>query len=410
MLVLGAVGWTALRGADDPIDRIEEALAVSAWQDQVRARASGSLDLEDYGVRQPGPGLIDTHRGELFNPRLSLFLDAQVGGLLYAFAQSRLDRGFDPGDRRLELRLDEYAVRIAADPARHVALQAGKFATLVGNWTRRHDSWDNPLVTAPLPYENLTGIWDTQGARSAQQVLAWAGVIPQPDQGGAYLHADRSVPVIWGPSYASGAALLGQWGKFDYGAEVKNTALSARPDTWSASQTDWAHPTFSGRIGYAPNAAWNFGASASTGCYLTPAAAATLPAGGQLSPYRENLFGLDAAFAWHHFQAWAEVYETRFAIPAVGAVSTTAYYAESRYTFSPQAFGALRWNQQVFSSLPNGRGGTERWGRNVWRIDAGPGYRFTPHLQLKVQGSLQREEADTRRLGELVAVQLTLRF
>ncbi len=399
----------ALR-ADDVIDRVDEALTVSADGDQVRGRLSGMLDLEADALDRTAQGLSGSDHDPLFTPRLSVYLDAQVGRWIYAFAQTRVDRGFDPADQRLQLRLDEYALRVSPGTGAAFNLQVGKFATVVGNWTHRHDSWENPLVTAPLPYANLTGIWDAQAARSAPEILAWAGVRPKPDQGGAYLRPNLSLPIIWGPSYASGAAGFGQWGKFDYAAEVKNTALASRPQTWSPTETDWSHPAVNARLGFAPTPAWNFGLSAGTGPYLRAGAAGTLPAGHGFGDYRETLFGQDVAFAWHHFQAWAEVYETRFAVPAVATLSTTAWYAECRYTVTPQWFGALRWNQQLFSSLADGRGGADRWGRNVWRIDAGPGYRFTAHSQLKLQYSLQREDADSHRFGQLLALQLTVKF
>jgi hypothetical protein len=395
---------------EDFIDRVDDALTVSACGDEVRGRLSGTLDLEAYQFDRTAQGLIATDHAALFNPRLSLFLDAQIGPWIYAFAQARIDRGFDPADRRLEFRLDESALRISPGTGAALNLQVGKFATVVGNWTHRHDSWDNPFVTAPLPYDNLTGIWDAQAARSAPEILAWAGVRPKPDQGGAYLRRDLSLPVIWGPSYASGAAGFGRWGKFDYAAEVKNTALASRPETWSPTETNWSHPAFNARIGYEPTLGWNFGVSFGTGPYLRTGAEATLPVGQGLGDYRETLFGQDVGFAWHHFQAWAEVYETRFAVPAVATLATTAYYAEGKYAFTPQWFGALRWNQQLFSSLADGRGGTDRWGRNVWRIDGGPGYRFTPHSQVKLQYSLQREDADSRRFGDLIALQFTVKF
>ena len=38
---------------------------------------------------------------------------------------------------------------------RGLNVQAGKFATVVGNWIERYDSWNNPFITAPLPYENM---------------------------------------------------------------------------------------------------------------------------------------------------------------------------------------------------------------------------------------------------------------
>ena len=79
------------------LDRLDAELTVSAFDDNLRARLSGTIDLEIYHFQQPAPGLINSEIDNLFNPRLTLFLDAQLGSQIYFFAQSRLDRGFDPG-------------------------------------------------------------------------------------------------------------------------------------------------------------------------------------------------------------------------------------------------------------------------------------------------------------------------
>ena len=83
---------------DDSFDRLDAALTFGAFQDNFRAHLSGTIDLEVYHFEQPAPGLIDSTRDSLFNPRLTLFLDAQAGSQIYFFAQARLDRGFDPSD------------------------------------------------------------------------------------------------------------------------------------------------------------------------------------------------------------------------------------------------------------------------------------------------------------------------
>src|SRR5438270_2962411 len=97
---------------DDFFDRLDSALTVAAFHDNLRARLSGTIDLEVYHFQQPAPGLINSKIDNLFNPRLTLFLDAQVGSQIYFFVQSRIDRGFDPSDRGAQIRFDEYALRI----------------------------------------------------------------------------------------------------------------------------------------------------------------------------------------------------------------------------------------------------------------------------------------------------------
>src|SRR5689334_5289407 len=84
--------------ADDVLDRLDSTLTVSAFQNNLRTRVSGLLDLEFYHFEQPAPGLIDSKIDNLFNPRMTLFLDAQIGPQFYFFVQTRVDRGFDPRD------------------------------------------------------------------------------------------------------------------------------------------------------------------------------------------------------------------------------------------------------------------------------------------------------------------------
>src|SRR5439155_1345421 len=72
----------------------------------------------------------------------------------------RFDRGFDPRSRFAAAHLDAYLARWTPLDTPLLNLQFGKFATMIGTWAQRHDSWSNPFVTAPLPYENVTAISD----------------------------------------------------------------------------------------------------------------------------------------------------------------------------------------------------------------------------------------------------------
>src|SRR5437762_13915796 len=97
---------------DEALDRLDTTLTISGFQDNFRARLSGTVDLEFYNFQQPAPGLIDSEIDNLFNPRLTLFVDAQAGSQVYFFAQARLDRGFDPIGLGADLRWAGYAARI----------------------------------------------------------------------------------------------------------------------------------------------------------------------------------------------------------------------------------------------------------------------------------------------------------
>ena len=410
-----AIFATSLFGArlhaDEWFDRVEDVLSTSAFREELRVRLSGTMELEAYRFQAPAPALLHTDGRDVFSPRLALFLDAQLGRNIYVFAQARGDRGFDPdNDDAARVRLDEYALRISPTLNGRLHFQFGKFATVVGNWVPRHGAWGNPFVTAPLPYENLTGVWDFDFVHSSNQLLQWSHVRPGLPAAVTAVEKYRRLPIIWGPSYAVGAAAFGTLGQFSYAAEVKNSSLSSRPEEWrDGSTARWSHPTYSGRVGWRPNEMWSVGFSASTGSYLRPTVGPTLARGQSLSDFRETVIAHDLGFAWHHWQAWAEIFATRFAIPGVGHADTGAYYAEVKYKFTPQFFGAVRWNQQLFATIPD-RAGPTTWGHDAWRIDVAPGYRFTPHTQLKLQYSVTHEKAGARDYAELVALQFTLRF
>jgi len=385
---------------DDFLDRLDSTLTISAFQDNFRARLSGTLDLEVYHFEQPAPGLIDSGSDTLFNPRLTLFLDAQLGSQIYFFAQTRIDRGFDPSDHGAQIRLDEYALRITPWEDGRFTFQAGKFATVVGNWVPRHLSWDNPFINAPLVYENVTAIQDKYAPFSPADFI----------YGPSYFAKYEFNPVIWGPSYASGFSISGKLDRFDYAVEMKNASLSSRPESWYITENGFENPTFSSRVGFRPNEAWNFGLSGSEGAYFRREAESTLPPGRDVDDYREFVLGQDASFAWRHLQVWAEFYEARFEVPRVGNADTFAYYVEAKYKFTPQFFGALRWNQQLFSTVNDGYGHDVRWSEDLGRIDIAAVYRFTPHAQLKLQYGFQHETTGAGNDNHLFAAQFTVRF
>ena len=403
---------TASAAKADFLDDAKQALTFTAFNEYLRLTISGTLDLENYYTEKPPPGLIYTDHRYLFNPRLTLFLDAQLGSNIYAYVEARFDRGFDPSDGGAEVRLDEYALRWKPWQELRLALQVGKFGTVVGNWVPRHYSWDNPFINAPLAYENLIGIWDSMAPDSAATVLYWAHV---PNHGVTRFFGDNysdkvyRLPLIWGPNYASGASISGWLGKWNFDFEVKNAALASRPESWDLTQVGLDHPTFSGRIGYNPSPMWSFGVSGSEGAYLHPAATFSLPPGDSIGDYREILLGQDLGFAWHRFQLWAEVFEARFEVPNIGNADLLSYYLEAKYKVTPQLFIAGRWNQQFYGTITDGNRQVQ-WGNDATRIDAVVGYRFSTWLQVKLQYSYTYFDRNTEENAHLLATQLTFRF
>ena len=381
--------------AQDFLDRLDETLTFSTFDANVRARLSGTLDLEYYRFEQPPPGLIDAAGNDLFNPRFTLFLDAQIGPQFYFFAQTRIDRHFDPSDRGAQIRLDEYALRFTPWDDGTLNVQVGKFATVFGHWVERHLSWDNPFITAPLVYENALPLEDF----SAPSI---------PFEGRRHDEKREYIPVIWGPSYASGISVAGRFGKFDYAIEMKNAALASRPESWDATRVGFDHPTFNGRLGLRPNESWNIGFSASDGAYFHPDAESTLPTSRDIGDYHETAFAQDISYAHHHLQLAAEFHETRFEIPRLGNGRTFGYFLEAKYKFTPQFSAAIRWNQQFFNDVFNGLDRDVQFAPDISRFEIAGIYRFTAQTQLKLE--YYAEDEDHRDLSHNFAAQFTVRF
>jgi hypothetical protein len=384
----------------DLLDDVNRALSIRDEKHQFQLQLTGLIDFEGYFIDQRPPGLINSDDSFLFNPRIRLFVDAQLGRHLYFFTQIRLDRGFDPIDSGPQIRLDEYFLRYAPFDDPRIGIQVGKFATVVGSWVLRHDSWQNPFINAPLPYENITTVSDWEAPSSRQD---FAGRRFQTTE------QYERIPLIWGPNYTAGAAILGTIDHFDYAFEIKNAAISSPPDSWQPTEMDWSNPHFAGRIGFRPNESWNFGTSGSIGPYMTDRALHTLPPGKDLDNYNQYLLGEDVSFAWRHLQLWAEVFEARFEVPTVGSADILSYYLEARYKITPQLFAATRWNQQLYGTVPAG-GSQQPWGNDIWRVDSAVGYRLTNFLQLKIQYSFSHQDAPLQQGEQLVAGQATIKF
>ena len=318
------------------------------------------------------------------------------GAQFMFFAQTRIDTGFDPSDLGVEWRLDEYAVRLTPWSDGRFNLQVGKFATVVGSWVERHLSWENPLINAPLPYENPTLVSDMYVPVTAESFRA----VP-----GSYKY--EFLPIIWGPVYAIGASVTGHIGILEYAAEVKNAPLASRPESWY--DYNFSRPAVDAKLALDPNEAWHFGISAGEGSYLRPNAY-PLPNGTDFGEYRQYLLGQEMSYARGHLQLWAEAFESRFQIPELGNADVFAYYVEMKYKFTPQLFGALRWNQEFFDSGTDPMGQPIAHGHDVSRIDAAVGYRFTAHTQLKLQYSLAHGDFVSDKVNGTFVAQFTVRF
>ncbi|OGT84329.1 MAG: hypothetical protein A3H91_18065 [Gammaproteobacteria bacterium RIFCSPLOWO2_02_FULL_61_13] len=384
------------------LDELDEALFVESADGRFRSDLSVLWDVEAYYIDQRPPAILVSDDDVLFNPRLAFFIDTTLGRHFYSLVQARIDRGFDPGVAgNLDARFDEYLLRYSPFADARLQLQAGKFATVVGNWVARHDSWRNPLINAPLPYENITTISDHAVPADSAALVARRDIN---DNKPAWL------PIIWGPAYSTGFSAAGLVQKFEYALEFKNASISSRPYAWDAFTRGFDDPTWSGRLGYRPNAAWRIGASVSTGPYLIEPAQLALPPGRSMGDFDQTTLIFDAAWSRRHWEVWAELFLSRFEVPNTEDADTLAYYIEAKYGLSPKWSLAARWNQQVFNEITNALGGESHWDRDTWRMDSALSHQFSRHWQARMQYSYTHKNGPLQQGEQTLSAQLSLKF
>lgn len=388
--------------SQDFLDQIDEALSITDPGCSLRADLSILADVEYYAGERQLPGLLFGDQSSFLNPRLAVFLDLQAGDYFQARAQMRVDRGFDPNvNPDGEARLDEYFIRLRPLGDDRLNIQAGRFASVIGNWIPRHLSWDNPFVTAPSPYEDVLAITDQAAPPSPAAFLNRQNL---PDNKRGW------VPLIWGPVYASGAAVFGKADWLDYAVEVKSAALSSRPAAWEDAAGEFDHLTVGSRLGVRPSPEWAVGASFSHGPYLMEAAEGTLPKGSGIDDFDQTTWGLDASWQHHHWQVWGEIFYSSFDVPNVGEAEAVSYYLETKYKLAADWWLAARWNQSFLGDVPDGKGGEAQWDRDAWRADFAIGHRFSRHVQAKVQYSYGDKQGRDQEGDHLLAAQVTVRF
>jgi hypothetical protein len=385
---------SALR-AQQSLDALGERLNFSSASGAFTARLSVMGDLTVYGADRPPPDMLFSDDQVFVAPGVSLFLDAQAGTRLSFHAQVRADRGFDPGSKPDgSVRADEYFVQWQALPET-LDVRAGKFATVFGTWPARKLAWDNPLVTAPMMHDDVAPVRDNAAPVNLAAFLA--------RQDGPDLKHNW-VPVVWGPSYATGVALLGKAGAADLAVELKNRPVSARPETWDDFDTA---PTVSARAGLKPSPEWSFGVSYSDGAYLREAARPTLPADAHLDDFQQEVWGIDAAYAHHAWQLWGELAHASFDVPKVGRVSLVSGYVEARRKLGSAYWVATRLNGAWFGDAP---GTNTPWDRDAWRIDLGLGWRYSEHIEAKLQYSYGDRKGQDANGHNLLALQAVIWF
>ncbi len=387
----------------ETLDNIGQRLYFSSTDGRYSAQLGGVVQIETYWQDQPGQhGWVFLRKGRdwLVSPRFTLTLDVHAGEYFYSFVKFRWDDGIHPGlaeavptyDRA---RFDEYFLRVKIWEEK-LHLQVGRFAPQLGNFLGRHDAFDNPLITYPLLYEQVTTVSDLRVFPNRERFTR--------------LHHSPDNPllwnsVIWGPYYAQGAALFGAWKQWGYAFSYLNSAPSSRGVSWN---NDYNHGTGIFRLTYALSAAWVFGFSAAKGAYFREDATtgpATFPPGRERHDYYQTLLGGDFRYEHRNLQIRGEIFANRFEVPNAGNADSISYYLEGKYKLNRHWFVAARWNHQIFLDLQG-----QRWDNDQERMEWGIGYKWNQYLQAKVQYSWLHQEAEFENGQNLLVFQIALKF
>lgn len=403
------------------IERLREFQSFQSDDGQISFNVDLWLTLDYFVMSQPPPGFIQTSSGQLFAPSLSGLFTMNVSQHIGLVFLGLVNRGFDPADTSVQAMPAEYYVQIMPFDSPVLNFKGGKFETAFGQWVNRHFSTQNSLINAPLMYGWETTITDGAGPSTAgvppNIAPAMTGFLARkniPDT------VSRWIPMVWGPSYASGFQLNGTVETFDWAVEMKNAPLASRPEQWDLWNRGFNYPTMTGRIGLRPDAAWNLGVSASSGSYVDTSAykrfSATTAPGATIGQARQTMVGCDISYAHGPIELWAEFAQSRYDVPdapagkPVGAIDAYSYFVEGKWKFMPQFWLSGRWNQQIYSKVTPVVGAATPWDNNLWRIDACLGVKLDRFVQLKTQYSYTEESGSVHQGQNLFAVELVIQF
>jgi hypothetical protein len=413
---------TTTTDAADPmesfLERLRDFQSFGTEDGQISFNADVWLTLDYMVFSTPPPGFIQTSNGQIFAPVLSGLFTMDISKHLELVFLGLVNRGFDPTETSVQSQPAEYYTQLTPFDTPVLNFKGGKFQTAFGQWTNRHFSTQNSLINAPMMYGQMTSVTDGNDgagiAPNTTSMVARKNVAPP---------VTKWIPIVWGPSYASGFQLNGTVGtlqQLDWAFEMKNASLSSRPQEWDLWNRGFNYPTFTGRAGYRPDAAWNIGVSGSSGSYISQAAydrfSTTSKAGSSIGESRQNVVGTDISYAHGPIELWSEFAWSQYEVPdarlgkAVGNIGAYSYFIESKWKFMPQFWLSGRWNQQLYSNVTPAGGSETSWYNNLWRADACLGFKINRFTQFKVQYSYT-EEAGTIDPGQnLFAVELVIQF
>jgi hypothetical protein len=221
-------------------------------------------------------------------------------------------------------------------PSDAFVLEVGKMTHVVGTFASRQLSFRNPLVGAPDGYSLV---------------------------------------------YPFGVKVSGSTSVFDWRA-----ALLSKPLTHADYTVDPSHaPRPAVGAGVTLFTGLRLGASATVGPYLNRDLAPTLLAGRSWRSYRQRLVAADLQLSRGYFEGFAELARGSYDVPGGEAISGITWYAETKYTFTPRLYAAVRVERNDYPYIMP-------FNDFVWiadksdftDVEVGGGFRATPSTLVKL--------------------------
>jgi hypothetical protein len=307
------------------------------------SRAQGGLllqgvyDAELWKTDSASSLLARNHGRPGLLGRVNLWSAVEPWRDLVLFGQLQAETGKARHEPGSEVYVNQYGVRWS--PADAFVLEAGKLTHIVGVFSNRHLSFRNPLIGEPDGYSVV---------------------------------------------YPYGVKVSGTASVFDYRAGVVSMPLWHEGYTPDPSRV--ARPAIGG--GVTPFTGFRIGASATVGPYLGSESAAFI-VDGDWRRYKQRIAAADLQLSRGYFEANAELAHASFDVPDRAAATGLTWYAETKYTFTPRFYLAVRAERNDYpfiAAFPIPSGGSPWVASNsdFTDVEVGGGFRVTSSTLLKM--------------------------
>jgi hypothetical protein len=264
---------------------------------QQRIVVQGLADAEAWRTSGGSRLLARNQDRPLVTGRLNLWTAVSLVSNLLGLAHGAAEAGGGEAD----FRLDQLVLRWS--PSRALLVQAGRFPSPIGGFAPRRLPDANPLVGTPDLY-----------------------------------------PV----SYPWGVMVTGVLGRIDYRAGIVDRPVSNEryvPRSGSRARVAVG-------AGITPAIGLRFGASATSGPYLGPALADSIPGPSSWSDFGQRVLAFDAAWSHGYLELRAEAAWSSYDVPGRAEPTTgEAGYFEAKYTWSPRFFTAVRLERNRYAFI-----------------------------------------------------------